>query len=68
MSNKNIFICLILIFLLPSPAFAYIDPGTGGVIVTTILGFIAAISYSLRKYFYQFKRLITRNKKENKKN
>jgi hypothetical protein len=37
---------------LTSPAYAYIDPGTGSVITTTILGFLGAVAYTVRKYFY----------------
>ena len=44
--------------LFPSIAFAYVDPGSGSVIVTTILGFIAAVGYTFRKYFYKAKRAI----------
>jgi uncharacterized membrane protein len=43
----------------PSVAFAYIDPGSGSVIVTTILGLVAAVGYTVRKYFYKIKRLFT---------
>ena len=46
----------------PSTAYAYVDPGSGSVIVTTILGLIAAIGYTCRKYFYKFKRMITGKK------
>jgi hypothetical protein len=38
---------------LTSPAYAYIDPGTGSVITTTILGFLGAVAYTVRKYFYR---------------
>ena len=38
---------------LTSPAYAYIDPGTGSVITTTILGFLGAVAYTARKYFYR---------------
>lgn len=38
---------------LTSPAYAYIDPGTGSVITTTILGFLGAVAYTTRKYFYR---------------
>ena len=48
----------------PSIAFAYVDPGSGSVIVTTILGLIAAIGYTFRKYFYKLKRMITGKKPE----
>jgi hypothetical protein len=37
------------------PAHAYVDPGSGSVIVTTILGLVAAIGYTFRKYFYKLR-------------
>jgi|SaaInlStandDraft_1057018.scaffolds.fasta_scaffold71706_2 hypothetical protein len=38
-----------------SSAYAYVDPGSGSVIVTTVLGFIAAASYVFRQFFYKLK-------------
>ena len=55
-------VALVMMLLEPAIAFAYVDPGSGSVIVTTILGFIAAIGYTFRKYFYKFKRMISGNK------
>ena len=49
--------CLLSNLLLPSTAFAYVDPGSGSVIVTTVLGLIAAIGYTFRKYFYKVRRM-----------
>ena len=49
-------VLLISNLLLPSTAHAYIDPGSGSVIVTTVLGLGAAIGYTFRKYFYKIKR------------
>ena len=49
-------------FLFPSTAFAYVDPGSGSVIVTTVLGFIAAIGYTFRKFFYNMKRKFSSRK------
>ena len=40
------------------PANAYVDPGSGSVIITTILGIFAAIGFTLRKYFYRVRRLV----------
>ncbi len=40
-------------------AHAYIDPGTGSVVTTAILGFFAAIGFTLRKYFYRIKDFVT---------
>lgn len=56
--------CLISNLFFPSIAFAYVDPGSGSVIVTTILGLFAAIGYTFRKYFYKIKRMITGKKEE----
>lgn len=55
---------LVSSLLFPSVAFAYVDPGSGSVIVTTILGLFAAVGYTLRKYLYKFKRMIGRKKSE----
>ena len=58
----NIYIIFGLFF--SNMAFAYVDPGSGSVIVTTIIGLIAAIGYTCRKYFYKIKRMILGNKAE----
>ena len=42
-------------------AHAYVDPGSGSAIITTILGIFAAIGYTFRKYFYRLKRVIFGN-------
>ncbi len=60
----TVLVCLISSLFFPTIAFAYVDPGSGSVIVTTILGFIAAIAYTFRKYFYRIKRMIAGNKAE----
>jgi hypothetical protein len=50
-------------FLLSTTAaHAYVDPGSGSVIITTVLGVLAAIGYTLRKHFYRLKRLVSGNK------
>lgn len=41
-----------------APAHAYIDPGSGSVLTTAIVGFFAAIAYTFRKYFYKAKSAI----------
>jgi hypothetical protein len=40
-------------------AAAYIDPGSGGAIITGILGFFAAVAYTTRKYWYRLKGVFT---------
>lgn len=60
MSNKKsrfsvLLAAAYLLIGLTESAHAYVDPGSGSVIVTTVLGFIAAISYTFRKTFYNLK-------------
>ncbi len=55
---------VVVSLLTPLTAHAYVDPGSGSVIVTTILGVLAAIGYTFRKYFYKLKRMIFGKKSE----
>lgn len=51
----------VIVFLsIQSTAYAYIDPGSGSVVMTAILGAIAAVGYTVRKYFYKIRRLFKR--------
>lgn len=43
--------------LLPSTANAYIDPGTGSIVLQALLGGIAGIAYLLRLYWSKIKSL-----------
>lgn len=38
---------------------AYIDPGTAGFVITTVLGFIAAVGYTIRLYFHRLKSIFS---------
>tara|TARA_S200000501_G_C20812216_1_gene738883 strand:+ start:1412 stop:1636 length:225 start_codon:yes stop_codon:yes gene_type:complete len=57
---------ILLIFFLPSNAYAYLDPGTGSIILQAILGFIAAAVASVSIYWTKFKLLLNKifNKKK----
>lgn len=61
--KKDVFVLAALVFGLSSQnAYAYVDPGSGSVIVTTILGLIAAVGYTFRKFFYNLKRKLSGSK------
>ncbi|MDP6530850.1 MAG: hypothetical protein QF375_03080 [Arenicellales bacterium] len=62
--SKIIQAVLVSLLFFPTSAFAYVDPGSGSVIVTTILGLIAAVGYTCRKYFFKIKRKIVRKDEE----
>ena len=51
---------VLLILLAPGIAHAYIDPGSISLIASSILGFIAAIGFTFRKYFQMLKGLFSR--------
>ena len=55
-ASSSLFLFSLLILLISNPVWAYVDPGSGSAIVTTILGLFAAIGYSFRKAFYRIKR------------
>ena len=62
--------CIVTLIIFPTKAFAYLDPGTGSIILHAILGFIAATVASISIYWTKFKSLISKlfdKKKENKK-
>ena len=70
MSLKKIFCCTLYLILLSNPAYAYLDPGTGSMILNLIVGAVAgAITFA--SVFWQkikifFKRIFNKETKKNK--
>ena len=58
MINKVLIFNFIYLFLTFSSAHAYLDPGTGSIIVQAILGLLAAIAVALKLYWHKFLKLI----------
>ena len=50
---------LIMLFLVWTPAFCYIDPGTGSMLLYAVVGISAALLYAFKGYFYKLKGMIT---------
>ena len=50
-------------FILTLNAYAYIDPGSGSIILQALLGALAAIGASISIYWNKFKNLFKRKKK-----
>ncbi|QHO72098.1 hypothetical protein ACH79_05185 [Bradyrhizobium sp. CCBAU 051011] len=46
------------------PSFAYLDPGSGSMLLTAILGVLAATTYTLKGYFHKATTLFRRNRPE----
>jgi len=54
-----------LMFLLVSPgAFAYLDPSTGSMVVSAIVGILASIALALKTYWYRIKAFFRRDGKK----
>lgn len=60
--KPNYFVAVILA-LAASPAYAYIDPGSGSAIMSAIVGFFVAIGLALKTYWYKLKALFVRTDK-----
>ncbi len=54
--RRPLLMCVVAVAAMATtPAHAYLDPGTGSAIVSTILGFFAAIAFTVRRYYYRIK-------------
>jgi O-antigen/teichoic acid export membrane protein len=64
--NMNITKSLLLMVLLVSPVFAYIDPGSGSAIMSAIIGFFVAIGIAIKTYWYKLKSMFSSKSKDDK--
>ena len=63
MINKILFFNFISLFLTISSAHAYLDPGTGSIILQGIIGAIAAIAVASKLYWHKLLKLLGVRKK-----
>ena len=49
-----------VVLIAPSVAHAYVDPGSAGFIIVSILSFLAAIGYVVRAFFSRLKERLLR--------
>lgn len=47
----------ILLLMFSTPAFAYLDPSTGSMIISAIVGVFASIALAVKTYWYKLKTL-----------
>lgn len=56
--------CLALLMALaPTGAFAYLDPSTGSMVVSAIVGIFASIALAVKTYWYKIKAFLRRGSK-----
>ena len=58
----SLFKSLIVLVLLVSPVFAYIDPGSGSAIMSAVIGVFVTIGIAIKTYWYKLKGLFTGSK------
>jgi hypothetical protein len=58
----NVYAVILLVFI-AEPAFAYLDPGTGSMMLQVILGGIAAIGVAIKLFWYKIRVVIGLRKK-----
>ena len=57
--------CLLAPLLCVSPsAFAYLDPSTGSMVVSAIVGIFASIALAVKTYWYKIKAFFKRDSKQ----
>ena len=61
MPRRYLFLLMALCYAVP--AWAYLDPGTGSMIISAIVGLVASIALGLKTYWYKFLRLFRRKPK-----
>jgi hypothetical protein len=54
----NLFKRVFFLTLLTTPLYAYLDPGTGSMLLYFILGIVATLFYSIKSFFYKIKLFI----------
>ena len=54
---------IIITIFFSTPAMAYIDPGTGSLIISSIIGVFAATFFYVKSYFFKIKKFFFKNKK-----
>tara|TARA_Y100000590_G_scaffold453712_1_gene599258 strand:- start:2616 stop:2831 length:216 start_codon:yes stop_codon:yes gene_type:complete len=67
MKKYLLYLVIIISFLFTTSANAYLDPGTGSIILQAILGFIAASIATISFYWSKLKLFFTKLFKKNKK-
>ncbi len=61
---KFIFVTGSLLFISEVPAFSYIDPGTGSIILQALVGLLAAIGTTITLYYQKIKNFFSKFKKK----
>jgi uncharacterized membrane protein len=62
--SRLFFVTLITLILMPLPALAYLDPTTGSMLISAIVGLFASLVLAIKTYWYRIKALFKRKPAE----
>ena len=57
------YLIVIMLVLATEPAFAYLDPGTGSMLLQVILGGVAAVAVAIKLFWYKIRAAVGLGKK-----
>lgn len=63
MMKSMYWLAVIVLTLSVEPAYAYLDPGTGSMLLQVILGGVAAVAVALKLFWYKIRAAIGLSKK-----
>lgn len=61
---RYLYFLLLLLTIPVLPIFAYLDPGTGSMIVSAIIGAIATLAFVFKGWFFKIFRLLKKNRNQ----
>lgn len=53
--NKFLSVTVLALLLMPMSAFAYLDPTTGSMVISAIVGLFASLVLAIKTYWYRIK-------------
>ena len=62
--SRLILVVLITSLLMPVSALAYLDPTTGSMLISAIVGLFASLALAIKTYWYRIKAFFKRNPAE----
>jgi len=62
--SRPLLTALLVLLLLPVPALAYLDPSTGSMLISAIVGLFASLVLAIKTYWYRLKSLFKRKPAE----
>ena len=62
--SRSLFVILIALLLMPLSALAYLDPTTGSMLISAIVGLFASLVLAIKTYWYRIKAFFKRKPAE----